>query len=265
MGSSITILLLGDIIGQSGCRAVFVETKNLIKEFSADMVIANGENAAEGFGITPEIVGRLHAAGVDVITSGNHIWQKDEILPLLDSEDTLLRPENYPHGETPGKGRCTLEVRNSSVTVVNLQGRDRLSNVDCPFRVAKAITKSLSKEKKIIIIDFHAEEPQEKEALAWYLDGSVSAVVGTHTHVQTADERILSKGTGYISDLGMTGPSLGIIGFEVETAIQRSLTQMPLKNEVAFSKAVIQGVMLKVDTETGNTVSIERINKILSV
>lgn len=265
MGSSITILLLGDIIGQSGCRAVFVETKNLIKEFSADMVIANGENAAEGFGITPEIVGRLHAAGVDVITSGNHIWQKDEILPLLDSEDTLLRPENYPHGETPGKGRCTLEVRNSSVTVVNLQGRDRLSNVDCPFRAAKAITKSLSKEKKIIIIDFHAEEPQEKEALAWYLDGSVSAVVGTHTHVQTADERILSKGTGYISDLGMTGPSSGIIGFEVETAIQRSLTQMPLKNEVAFSKAVIQGVMLKVDTETGNTVSIERINKILSV
>lgn len=265
MDSSLTIIVFGDIIGQSGCRGVFSETKNLMKEFSADLVIANGENAADGFGITPEILGHLHAAGVNVITSGNHIWQKDEILPILDSEDTLLRPENYPHGETPGKGICTLRVRNIPVTVLNLQGRERLSHVDCPFRTAKAVLKSLSKENKVIIIDFHAEEPQEKESLAWYLDGSVSAVLGTHTHVQTADERILPKGTGYISDLGMTGPSEGIIGFEVETAIQRSLTQMPLKNEVAYSKAVIQGVVLKVDVETGNTLSMERINKTLSV
>lgn len=262
MAREITALLLGDIVGQPGCRAVFIRLKSLIKKYHSDIVIANGENAADGFGITPEIMEQLFSSGVDVITSGNHIWQKKEIFSYFDTQERLLRPANYPK-EAPGHGYCEVEVKGVKVAVINLQGRDRLSPIDCPFHVGKNILKKL--KSRIRIVDFHAEAPDEKEALAYYLDGSVSAVVGTHTHIQTADERILEKGTAFITDIGMTGPVNTVIGMDIPTAIKRALTQLPLKMEVPDEPAEIRGVLLRIDEETGKTLSIERVHDVLSL
>lgn len=258
MESKITALLLGDIIGNSGCRALFVHLKELIKQHNVDLVVANGENAAEGFGITPELADQIFTQGVDVITSGNHIWQKREIIQKLEDDQRLLRPANYPQ-EVPGKGVCKLQIRETNVAVINLQGRVRLSDVECPFKISKRLVKQLRNDTQIIIIDFHAESPEEKEALAYYLDGSVSALVGTHTHVPTADERILPGGTGYMTDLGMIGPGSSVIGFKKETAIQRSLTQMPLKMEVDEKPALVSGVLVDLSPENGKALSIERV------
>jgi hypothetical protein len=232
----------------------------MIKKTHADIVIVNGENADGGYGLTPEIMASFFKAGVDVITSGNHIWQKREILPCLESEGRLLRPENYPDG-VPGKGTCLLEKRGVKVGVVNLEGRVHLAHLRCPFQVGREVVHRLARETRTIIVDFHAEMVEEKEALGLYLDGLVSAVVGTHTHVQTADERILPRGTAYITDIGMIGPSESVIGMNRETAVKRSLTQMPLKMEVEDKPSAIMGVLLEIDGQTGRVRSIQRIHQ----
>jgi len=260
VGDTIRALVLGDVVGQPGCRALFVGVKDLVKRHGVDLVIVNGENAADGFGMTPDIANHFFKSGVDVITSGNHIWQKREIFPTLQTNDRLLRPENYPTG-VPGKGHCLFAVKDIPVLVVNLEGRVNLSPLRCPFSVGKSLVKQFKSKARIIIVDFHAESVEEKEALAIHLDGEVSAVVGTHTHVQTADERILPKGTGFISDIGMIGPSESVIGMRRDTAIQRQLSQMPLKMEVQDTPADIMGVRLEIDASTGKALKIERIRE----
>ncbi len=265
MATILKALILGDVVGQPGCRALFVGLPDLARRHAADLVIANGENAADGFGLTPEIAERMRASGVHVITSGNHIWQKREIYPLLQTSDTLLRPENYPvitgAGAIPGKGHCIVTPRDIPVLVVNLEGRVNLSPLRDPFQVGRSLVKQFRSRVRAILVDVHAEAVEEKEALALSLDGEVSAVFGTHTHVQTADERILPGGTAYITDIGMTGPQDSVIGMKKETAINRSLTQMPLKMEVQNSPAEIQGAILEIDPATGRALRIERIRQ----
>ncbi len=260
MQKIVRALILGDIVGKPGCRALFIGLKGLIKRNSVDVVIANGENAAEGYGLTPEIARSIFQSGVDVITSGNHIWQKQEIFPLLDSEERLLRPENYPSG-VPGHGSCLVEIGDVKIGVMNLEGRLQMSNIRCPFKVADHLIGKLKQVTNIILVDFHAEIPEEKEALGYYLDGRVSAVVGTHTHVQTADERILPGGTAYITDIGMTGPADSVIGMKVEDALRRSLTQMPIRMEVADKPADIMGVVVEIEIPSGRARSIKRIKE----
>jgi len=253
----ISALVLGDVVGQPGCRALFFKLPGLIKKYKADLVIVNGENASDGFGIMPEDAEKLFSKGVDIITSGNHIWQKKDIYPLMNKDNpAILRPANYPPG-VPGKGSATLSIKGEEVTVLNLLGRVRMGMpVDCPFRYSADFLKKQNKSK-VVIVDFHAEDVMEKESLAWYLDGKVSAVVGTHTHVQTADQRILPRGTAYITDIGMTGPKDSVIGTKPEISIERSVTQLPLKVEVAENESVIHGVHLLIDSETGKSRSIE--------
>ncbi len=256
--NKITALVLGDVVGQPGCRALFTYLPALKKKYKADVVIVNGENASDGRGMSPQNVDLFYRSGVDVITSGNHIWQDKELFPLLEKEKTLLRPENYPLGVT-GKGHCMVQVKDVSVGVINLEGRVFLSNLRCPFLVASEIIGKMRKETKVIIIDFHAEWPEEKEALGIYLDGQVSALIGTHTHVQTADERILQKGTAYITDIGMTGPDNSVIGMKSGIVLEKNVSQMPLRMEVSETQASIMGIVLAIDAETGAAVSIERI------
>ncbi len=258
--NSVKILMLGDIVGQTGCRIVFFQLKKLLKKINPDFLIINGENSADGFGITPKTADTMYQSGADVITSGNHVWQKSEIIPLLESNDTLLRPANYPKG-AKGKGYCIVEKKGIKIGVINLEGRESMSNLDCPFQVGRELIKKISSETNIILIDFHAESVMEKEAFAFYFDGKVSAVVGTHTHVQTADERILKKGTAYITDLGMTGPEESVIGAEKSIAIKRSLTQMPIKMEIADTEGMINGAVIEIDVNTGKALSITRINE----
>jgi len=262
-------LIIGDLVGQPGCRALFVGLPDLVRRLDADLVIANGENAADGFGLTPDIAQRMFASGVHVITSGNHIWQKKDIYPVLQTNDTLLRPENYPviagPGAIPGKGHCIVTVRDTAVLVINLEGRVNLSPLRDPIQVGKALLKQFRTRVKAAIVDFHAESVDEKEALGLSLDGEVSVVVGTHTHVQTADERILPNGTAYITDIGMTGPVDSVIGMKKETAVSRSLTQMPLKMEVQNSAAEIQGVLVEIDLSNGHALKIERIRQLSAV
>lgn len=253
-------LILGDVIGKPGCRALFSHLKTIIRKHKADIVIVNGENADDGSGILPSIVNDFFSAGVDVITSGNHIWRKKEIYPVLDSEARLLRPENYPKG-TPGKGFCTVEIKGHKVSVLNLEGELNRSRLRCPFKVGKECAQKLRQNGAIVIVDFHAELAGEKEALAHYLDGHVSLIFGTHTHVQTADEKILPKGTGYITDIGMTGPSDSVIGVIPEIAVRRMCTQMPLKMEVCEKPAVIMGIVADIDSHTGTTTAISRLHE----
>ncbi len=274
MARTLTALVLGDVVGAPGCRALFIGLPDLARRLGADLVIANGENAADGFGLTPGIADRMFTAGVHVITSGNHIWQRREIWPVLATNDMVLRPENYPKPEragagrasdpppVPGKGHCIVTVRDLPILVVNLEGRVNLSPLRDPFPVGRSLLRQMRARARMAIVDFHAEAVEEKEALALWLDGEASAVVGTHTHVQTADERILPGGTAYITDAGMTGPTAGVIGMRRETAIARSLTQMPLKMEVdSASPAEIQGVLLELDPSSGKAVRIERVRQ----
>ncbi len=260
MPDKITALLLGDVFGTPGVRALFTGLASIRKTYKADIVIVNGENAAEGLGITEEIAEQLFSVGVDVITSGNHIWHRREIVKMLDSDQPIIRPANYPPG-TPGNGSTVINVKSIPVAVLNLQGREQMRSIDCPFRIGKEQVRKLQSQTKIIITDFHAESPEEKESLAFYLDGQISALIGTHTHIQTADEKILPQGCAYISDMGMTGPDDSVIGSSKEISVQRSLSQMPLKMEVSNTPAVIQGVKLSIDVETGKAVSIERFSK----
>jgi hypothetical protein len=269
VSTNLRALVVGDVIGQPGCRALFVGLPELVRKLGADLVIANGENAADGFGLTPDIAERMFKSGVHVITSGNHIWQKREIFPVLRTSDVLLRPENYPvlpgADAIPGKGHCIVIARDIPVLVVNLEGRVNLSPLRDPLQVGKSLLKQFRGKARFSIVDFHAESVDEKEALGLYLDGEASAVVGTHTHVQTADERILSGGTAYITDIGMSGPIDSVIGMKKETALARSLTQMPLKMEVQNSAAEIMGVLIELNVSSGKAVSIERVRQLSSV
>ncbi|MBD3219481.1 MAG: TIGR00282 family metallophosphoesterase [candidate division Zixibacteria bacterium] len=253
------VLIIGDIVGKIGRWAVSQVLPDFIEEKAIDFVIANVENAAGGFGITENISKKIRSYGVNVQTSGNHIWDRPEVKTLLDKSPYLLRPANYPMGSA-GKGSGVYTLADGrKIGVLNLEGRDFLSRIDCPFRVADAELTLLMRETRIIIVDFHAETPQEKQALAFYLDGRISAQFGTHTHVQTADEKILPKGTAYITDVGMTGAYDSILGMSKKIALGRFITGIPLKFSVADGDVRIGGVIFDIDDETGKTVAVERV------
>jgi metallophosphoesterase (TIGR00282 family) len=262
-------IMIGDVVGNPGLTALEGLLPGLIKEYEADLVVVNGENAADGFGLTEATLARILGAGADVVTSGNHVWEKREFWPILDKERRILRPANYPPGpplgRTPGQGWVRLEKAGVPWLVVNLQGRELMAPVDCPFRTFDGIPASLDQE--IILVDFHAEATREKEALAYYLDGRVSLLAGTHTHVQTADERVLPQGTGYITDLGMTGVLEGIIGMGTCICLDRARKQVLYPMECAQGSGAIQGIVAQIDPCTGKTTWIQRINtrKITSV
>ena len=256
------ILFIGDIVGRPGRRAVAEQIPILRKEEEIDLVIANGENLAAGKGITFGKYEEMIAAGVDYFTSGNHIWNNDEILPFLsDPKVKILRPANYPVS-SPGRGWDKIEVSGEEVVIVNLQGRVFMRDeIDDPFVVGKEIADK--NKDKIILVDFHAEATSEKIALGYYLEGKVSAVLGTHTHVQTADEKILDGGTAYISDVGMSGPENSVLGVKKEIIIEKFLTQLPLSHKVASGDTRFCAVVLTIDKETKKTKNISRISKLI--
>jgi metallophosphoesterase (TIGR00282 family) len=255
----VKLLFIGDVIGKPGRQALSNELHRLVDRYMVDLVIANGENAAGGFGITEETARDLYRCGIHLLTSGNHIWDKKDALDFIKREEMLLRPANYPEG-TPGRGSTVITTAGGiKVAVLNLEGRVFMNNLDCPFRVADREIELLKRETPIIFVDFHAEATSEKAALGWYLDGRASAVVGTHTHVQTADERILTGGTAYITDVGMTGSYDSVIGVRKEEAISRFLTQLPAKFEVAKKDIRLNAVVIEVDAQSGKALRIERI------
>lgn len=255
------ILFIGDIIGRPGRLAVEKLLPGLVEEQQIDFVIANGENAAAGFGLTPAVLDNLFALGIDVVTSGNHLWDKKDILPRLKKEPRLLRPANYPPEVSGSSVGVYEDKQGRKVGVFNLLGRVFMPAVDCPFRIADQVIVELKKETEIIIVDMHAEATSEKIALGWYLDGRVSAVIGTHTHVMTADERILPQGTAYITDAGMTGAFDSVIGMEKEPIIEKFLTQLPTKFEVAEHDVRFNGVVVEVDEHSGRAMKIRAINQ----
>ncbi len=251
------ILMIGDIIGQPGRRAVRRLVPELRKEFGIDLVIANGENTAGGFGITLETAEELLESGVDVLTSGNHIWDQKEIIPHMDEGLPLIRPANYP--EAPGRGYLVRD----GVMVLNLMGRVFMPTLDCPFRTANLTLEEAEARgaPRVVIVDFHAEATSEKQSMGWYLDGKVSAVLGTHTHVGTVDARILPKGTAYLTDVGMTGPVNSVIGSDTNAVLDRFLTGLPHRFSVAGGPVIFNSALLDVDPETGKALSIQRIDR----
>ena len=254
------LLFIGDIVGRPGRDLVRHGLRPLVEHHQADLVIANVENAAAGFGITREIGDQLLDWGVDVMTSGNHIWDKKEALEYIGAEARLLRPANYPAG-APGKGTYLARTRdNVSVGVINVMGRVFMLNIDDPFAVVSREIDALRQRARIIFVDFHAEATSEKIAMGWYLDGKVTAIVGTHTHVQTADDRVLPKGTAYLTDVGMTGPHDSIIGVEIEAALGRFLTALPQKFETASGNPRLHAVVIDADAQTGRATDIERLS-----
>ncbi len=258
--SLFTILFVSDICGRPGRQAAAHLVKPLREEFSADYAVANIENAAGGFGITPEMSRKMFTYGIDVQTSGNHIWDRVQILEYLDESARLLRPANYP-APAAGHGTFLDTVGVFKVGIVNLMGRVFMANIDCPFRTADREIEQLREETNIILVDFHAEATSEKQALASYLDGKVSAVVGTHTHVQTADERVSARGTAYITDTGMTGPHDSIIGMEKGPSLGRFLTGTPKRFTTAAEDVKIQGVVVRIDPASGRAEQIERFSR----
>lgn len=255
------ILYIGDTVATAGRSIVRTQLKDLQRQYSIDFTILNCENAAPGNGVTPVMADEFFDWGVDVLTSGNHIWNKREILPYLNKQARLLRPANYPPGN-PGHGAVVVKTDSGeSVAVLNLQGRVYMPPIDDPFRVADAELAALPKDVKIIFVDMHAEATSEKVALGWYLDGRVSAVIGSHTHIPTADETILAGGTAYQTDAGMTGPFFSVIGVVKEGAINRFLTQMPERFEPASQDVRLNGVVIDVDGATGKARSILRIQR----
>lgn len=257
---TINILFIGDIVGKPGRQAIARELHRLVDRYTIDLVIANGENAAGGFGLTVETAKELFEYGVQFFTSGNHIWDKKDALDYISREQRLIRPANYPPG-TPGKGSAVISTAGGvKVAVLNLEGRVFMNNLDCPFRTADREIEILKQETSLIFVDFHAEATSEKSSLGWYLDGRVSAVVGTHTHVQTADERILPGGTAYLTDAGMTGAFESVIGVRKDEPINKFLTQLPFKFEVAKKDIRLNGVVIRVDKSTGRALAIERVN-----
>ena len=231
----------------------------LVSSMGIDFLIANVENAAAGFGVTRDILTELKGLGIECMTSGNHIWDRREVLPVLNEEPLLLRPHNFPP-DVPGSGSRVFHTRAGvPIGVLNLMGRVFMNNIECPFRAADREIAILREQAKVIFVDFHAEATAEKIALCWYLDGRVSAVIGTHTHVQTADEQIFPKGTGYLTDAGMTGPHDSVIGVQKELAIRKFLTQLPTRFEPATGDVQLHGVHLELDEATGRCLHIERV------
>ena len=255
------LLFIGDIVGQPGRRAVAELLPKLRQQHALDFVIANGENSAGGSGITPRIAAEIFSAGVDVITTGDHLWDQKEVIELLQNEKRFLRPLNYPPG-TPGQGSAIFQIRNSiSIGVLNAQGRTFMPPLENPFLLALDEVKRLRQQTKIIFVDFHAEATSEKIAFARMLDGQVSAVVGTHTHVQTADEQIFPGGTAYLTDAGFTGPHESVLGREIQPVLTRFRTAMPQRFEVASNDVKLQGAVVEIDNASGKAVKIQRVSE----
>ena len=254
------VLFVGDIFGRAGRRVLGQALRSVLLDRRIDFCVANVENAAGGFGITPPIADELFSLNIDLLTSGNHIWDKRAIVPYLTDQPRLLRPHNYP-ADAPGTGVFVGDTAcGIRIGILNLQGRVYMPALNCPFVTGKASIEQIRRQTPLILVDFHAEASSEKQAFAWYVDGQVSAVVGTHTHVQTADERILPKGTAYITDVGMTGPYDSVIGSIPDLALERFLTQMPVRLEPASGNARLCAVVIEIDESTGRAVSIERMN-----
>ncbi|MGD0885657.1 MAG: TIGR00282 family metallophosphoesterase [Thermodesulfovibrionales bacterium] len=252
------VLFIGDIVGKVGRTALKALLPAVVTRYKIDFVIANGENAAAGFGITETVAVEIFGSGVHVITTGNHIWDKKESIPYLSKENRIIRPINYPPG-VPGYGSVLYALTGIKVAVINISGRVFMSNVDCPFRFGLAEIDRMRSDTNLIIVDFHAEATSEKIAFGYFVDGKVSAVLGTHTHVQTADEKILPGGTAYITDVGMTGPADSVIGIEKEQIIERFLRQMPAKFETAKGAGIVSAVVIEVDEKTGRSLAIQRL------
>jgi len=254
------LLFLGDVIGEPGRKAVIEMVPLLKKERGIDFVVVNGENSAAGRGITPKISIDLLRAGVAVITTGDHIWDQKEIIPYIDTEPRLLRPINYPE-KTPGQGSIVLETPKGKVGVINVQGRTfMLPHLENPFRMIDEAVAKMREETKVIFVDVHAETTSEKIAMGRFLDGRVSAVVGTHTHTQTADERVFPGGTAFLCDAGMCGPTESVLGREIEPIVARFITNLPVQFPVAKGPVRLQGALVDIDEETGRAQTIERIS-----
>ncbi|MBU4346055.1 MAG: TIGR00282 family metallophosphoesterase [Candidatus Omnitrophica bacterium] len=255
------ILFIGDIVGSPGREVMKGLLPPLKKEYNLDFVIANAENAAGGSGITAKVAKELFDLDIDVLTSGDHIWKKREIMEIINKDERILRPLNFPAG-APGQGMGIFKSKSGlKIGVINLQGRVFMEALECPFKTSRQAQELLSRDIKVIIVDIHAEATSEKVALGWYLDGRVSAVLGTHTHVQTADEKILPGGSAYITDVGMTGAFDSVIGRRVEDVLERFITAVPVRFEVAKENLQLQGVVLDIDGQTGKANSIIRVQK----
>ena len=253
------ILFVADVVGRPGREAVAELLPALKEELQPDLTIVNGENSAGGFGLTVRTIGEIRRAGADVITTGNHVFDQREFVPLLDEQERVVRPANFPPG-APGSGSCLVEAAGVPVLVMNLMGRLFLQDIDDPFRAADAIL-AASPEVKIVFCDMHAEATSEKVAMGWYLDGRVSAVVGTHTHVATADHRILPGGTAYVTDVGMVGPRDSVIGMERTAVISRFLTAVPRRFEVAEGPVTFNSVLITINRLTGRAIAIQRVDR----
>lgn len=255
------ILFIGDIVGSPGREAIKRALPGLKKEYNLDFILANAENAAGGSGITPRVIEELLGLGIDALTSGDHIWKKREILQIIDKEERILRPLNFPQG-APGRGFGVFKTRAGfNVGIINVLGRVFMEALECPFKASREACEALSKDTKIIIVDIHAEATSEKVALGWYLDGKASCVLGTHTHIQTADERILPRGSAYITDVGMTGSLDSVIGRRIEDVLARFITSVPTRFEVAKENVWLQGVVVDIDEQTARASSIVRIQR----
>ncbi|MGC4375707.1 TIGR00282 family metallophosphoesterase [Fictibacillus sp. Mic-4] len=250
------ILFVGDVVGAPGRKMIHTYLPKLKKKFQPTVTIVNGENAAHGRGITEKIAKGFLEDGAQAITLGNHAWDNKEIFEIIDSIPQMVRPANFPKG-TPGKGAMIVKVNKLEIGIINLQGRTFLPPLDCPFEKAEQLVFELKKRTPFIFVDFHAEATSEKQAMGWFLDGKVSAVVGTHTHVQTADHRILPKGTAYLTDVGMTGPYDGILGMDRDAVLKKFLTSLPVRFEVASGREQLSGVIIDCDDKTGLAVSIQ--------
>ncbi|RHM55611.1 TIGR00282 family metallophosphoesterase [Mitsuokella sp. AF33-22] len=251
-------MLVGDVIGRPGRRTFQNYTPKLREEKNIDVVIVNGENSAGGKGFTRKALDELYRAGADIVTSGNHVWDKKDVLSFIDDEPFLIRPANYPEG-TPGKGWCSYPFKAKNIGVMNLSGRAFMPPLDCPFQKVEELLREMKQECDIIFLDFHAETTSEKMAMGFYLDGRVNGVVGTHTHVQTADERLLPKGTAYITDLGMVGPRDSVLGVKTDIILRKFTTAMPVRFDLAEGPCIYCAVIVEIDDATNRTKSIERI------
>lgn len=252
------ILFLGDIVGRPGRRIAYKTLPDLKKEYEPVLTIANGENAAGGNGITRDIADELYGAGIEVLTMGNHVWDNKDVYNFIDSDENIVRPANYPPG-SPGRGYTIVNGADCKIGIINLSGRVFMPPLDCPFRTVDQIIPVITQETPIIIVDFHAEATSEKNAFGWYLDGRVTAVVGTHTHIQTADEKLLPKGTAYITDVGMTGPSESILGVRVDLVMNKLIGQRPVRFEVAGGPMQLNAVCIDIDENSGKAREIVRI------
>ena len=257
-GLGLKILFVGDVCGRPGRTAFMKYTKKLREEKKIDIVVVNGENSAGGKGISRKSLDALYHAGADIVTSGNHIWDNKDVLGFIDQEPFLIRPANYPEG-APGKGWCIYPFKAKNIGVINLSGRAFMPDMDCPFQKIEDVLRELRGKCDIILLDFHAETTSEKMAMGWYLDGRVNVVVGTHTHIQTADERILPQGTAYITDLGMTGPWDSVLGVQKERILQKFTTCRPVRFELAAGPNVYSALLVELDDHTGRAISVERL------